>query len=957
MTTSSAMLTGEVNSKNIPASVWFEYGMASGSYGSQSSVMSLNSSTSSPVNLQINGLSSGTKYYFRLAAQNSEGISYGFEKNFTTLAPPPPDTIPPVIKITSPTSNLSFSNGLEAHYSFDQNSGAEATDSSVNGNNGTITGATFTTGKIGNAISFNGTDNYVSIPVFNYDEISISAWFYKNSNDTINADTILGGWKWNWDTQLEEGFDFGRFFQGSPDVFEFVAITKNNSGAKTDKRISYKFIDSSIGAWHHAVGTYNKNTGEQALYIDGILVALANHPAGNTIVAYTNNTDMRIGHSRINNGYFNGAIDDVRIYNRPLSNEEAKNLYDNSAPEYITENSAASLSGIASDNVSLASVEWVNDRGGYGSAVGTDTWSISNINLFYGVNNITIIAKDSSNNQIQGHVKIVYKKQGSQPPSWPWRGMNITNLSTSVDIAYLKNKLGINSVFLRLMTRNIAKRDKLSPEIAWQNGINWLDSMLNAARDNSIVAHIGTDDFPIDPSLGLSELSAEFWDNPTHLDKTIEMIGRFAEHFKNRGSELGSYSFLSEPTVTIGGMSITPPQWSSFRNRIINKIREFDKERWIEISPGPGGQASGYKDMELLNDEKIIYNAHMFDPHTFTHQGIGDRALGYIYPGLVLFNKIWDKEGIRSDFDYLKSFQDKYGVPVSIGSFGTARWATGGEQYLQDLTDILDEYKWSWSYWCYKCWNGWDPYYNSQYPTNNDWQSQYLGEVSERWTTLKKMFISKVSSSSQSSSVAVGGGGSANGAINSGISTSGSATTTATSTDNFSGAATTTTNNSAISAPVAPDVQHSVLNIQFIKPLKFKSEGEEVKQLQQILNNLGFVIAKEGAGSKGNETNHFGSLTREAVKKFQCQHNIICSGNEQTTGHGLLGPKTRAKLNELSAITPSTSDVEEKEKGAQPVQHPMSNINTQKQIINLKQRLIELMTQVIEMLNKRQGAI
>ena len=219
-------------------------------------------------------------------------------------------------------------------------------------------------------------------------------------------------------------------------------------------------------------------------------------------------------------------------------------------------------------------------------------------------------------------------------------------------------------------------------------------------------------------------------------------------------------------------------------------------------------------------------------------------------------------------------------------------------------------------------------------------------------------------SSSQSSSSAfvtgVSGGNSAPGAINPGISAQGSATTTATSTDNFSGAATitpatatTTTSNNATSTSIAPDAQHSVLNIQFIKPLKFKSECEEVKQLQKILNNLGFVIAKEGEGSKGNETNHFGSLTREAVKKFQCQHNIVCSGNEQTTGYGLLGPKTREKLNELSATTPSTSDVEGKGNGAQPVQHPMSNINTQEQIINLKQQLIELMTQVIEMLNNK----
>ena len=952
--TSSAVLWGEVNSKNIPTSAWFEYGTASGSYGSQSSVMSLNNSTSSPVNIQITGLSPATEYYFRLTAQNSEGISYGIEKKFTTLAPPLPDMIPPSIKIISPTSNLGLSNGLMAHYKFDENSGSEAIDSSGNSNNGTISGAMRTSGKIGKALSFNGTNNYMSTPIFNYDEISVSAWFYKNSNDTTNADTILGGWEWNWDTQLEEGFDFGRFFQSSPDVFEFVVITKNSGGVKTDKRISYKFINSSVGVWHHAVGTYNKTTGEQALYVDGVLASLANHPAGNTIVSYTRNADMRIGYSRVNNGYFNGVIDDIRIYNRPLSNEEAKSLYDNSAPEYITENSTVNLSGTASDNVSLASVEWINDRGGSGSSIGTDTWSIPNINLFYGVNNITITAKDYSNNQVQGRIKIVYKKPGRYPSSWPWRGINITNASsTPSDIAYLKNKLGVNSVFLRLMTRTMAERNKLSPEVAWQNGIDWLDSMLDAARDNGIVAHIGTDDFPIDSSLGLSELSAEFWNNPAHLDKTIELIGRFADHFKSRGSEVGSYSFLSEPTITVGEMSITPPQWSDFRNRIINKIREFDKERWIEVSPGPGGQASGYKTMELLNDEKIIYNAHMFDPHTFTHQGVGGRGLGYIYPDLVLFNKTWDKEGIRSSFDYLKSFQNKYGVPVSIGSFGVVRWATGGEQYLQDFTDILDEYKWSWSYWSYKNWHGWDPWYNSQYPTNNNWQSQYLGESSARWTELKKMFASKISSSSQLSSTSGGSGGGSNGgnsapgSINPGISApnSGVATTTATATSAIIIATTTPT--PVFEASSTYDVDERVSNTQslFIKSLKLKSEGEEVKKLQEFLSHDKEIYPE------GLITGYFGHLTREAVQRFQCKHNIICSGDEKTTGYGIVGPKTIAKLNGLTAVgnqTPETTASSTYDAGE-------ASQNKEFLIIQLKQQVIELMMKVIEMLSKKQN--
>ena len=75
------------------------------------------------------------------------------------------------------------------------------------------------------------------------------------------------------------------------------------------------------------------------------------------------------------------------------------------------------------------------------------------------------------------------------------------------------------------------------------------------------------------------------------------------------------------------------------------------------------------------------------------------------------------------------------------------------------------------------------------------------------------------------------------------------------------------------------------------------SRGASVKSLQQFLNTHGFVIASSGPGSLGNETELFGSLTVKAVQKFQEQYGIASPG---TTGYGRVGPKTRAKINELS---------------------------------------------------------
>lgn len=71
----------------------------------------------------------------------------------------------------------------------------------------------------------------------------------------------------------------------------------------------------------------------------------------------------------------------------------------------------------------------------------------------------------------------------------------------------------------------------------------------------------------------------------------------------------------------------------------------------------------------------------------------------------------------------------------------------------------------------------------------------------------------------------------------------------------------------------------------------------EVAALQKALNALGHAVAAAGPGSAGRETEYFGALTREAVRRFQCAQGIVCGGDERTTGYGRVGPLTRAALN------------------------------------------------------------
>ncbi len=76
--------------------------------------------------------------------------------------------------------------------------------------------------------------------------------------------------------------------------------------------------------------------------------------------------------------------------------------------------------------------------------------------------------------------------------------------------------------------------------------------------------------------------------------------------------------------------------------------------------------------------------------------------------------------------------------------------------------------------------------------------------------------------------------------------------------------------------------------------------ASDIERLQKLFNtDSDTQIAASGVGSAGHETNYFGSLTERAVQKFQAKYDVVSSGTPNSTGYGVVGPKTRAKLQEV----------------------------------------------------------
>jgi hypothetical protein len=202
-------------------------------------------------------------------------------------------------------------NGIVGHWTFDGKDMVQnVADSSGQGNNGNLVGYTSTTtvaGKIGQALGFNGVNQYVDAGNNVNVQLgtgSVSAWI-----KTTNAGTSYRG-------IVTKQFAYGMFLNDNVlMVFDWSGNANRSTG-----------VNLADNKWHLVTLTFNSGVANgTVLYIDGV----ARLATQMTIASQT--TPVQIGWANAGGQYFAGNIDDVRIYNRVLSATEVKQLYKSNA--------------------------------------------------------------------------------------------------------------------------------------------------------------------------------------------------------------------------------------------------------------------------------------------------------------------------------------------------------------------------------------------------------------------------------------------------------------------------------------------------------------------------------------------------------------------------------------------------------------------------------------------------
>lgn len=174
----------------------------------------------------------------------------------------------------------------------------------------------------------------------------------------------------------------------------------------------------------------------------------------------------------------------------------------------------------------------------------------------------------------------------------------------------------------------------------------------------------------------------------------IAIWQKIAQHFKSN-STIWGYDLINEP-IEIK----TSPEGMDNANtqlRTAEAIRKIDPSTPIIIEVSGGDSPNGFGTFTPFNISNLIYEVHMYDPPTFTHQGILYPKTGIVYPGII--NGInYDKNTLKKSLKPVRDFQLMYHVPIFVGEFSAARWAPGAAQYLDDCISIFEEYGWNWTY-------------------------------------------------------------------------------------------------------------------------------------------------------------------------------------------------------------------------------------------------------------------
>ena len=208
--------------------------------------------------------------------------------------------------------------GVVGYWNFDEISGSTAYDSSGNNFDAGVSGANWQAGgKINGALNFDGSNDYVDTTIDSetLELVTFCTWFKSDDAGSIGNDYVAQ----RFFTQMctSSGARFALGINNNR-----IAVYWRDSGGSN---VGEGTTTLSSGQWYYAAVTYDGSV--IRLYLNGNEQNSFNESG---MRDSTTSTAVQIGREKSGSRYFDGLLDDVRIYHRPLTEAEIQAIYNQS---------------------------------------------------------------------------------------------------------------------------------------------------------------------------------------------------------------------------------------------------------------------------------------------------------------------------------------------------------------------------------------------------------------------------------------------------------------------------------------------------------------------------------------------------------------------------------------------------------------------------------------------------
>ncbi|HEY6503024.1 MAG TPA: Ig-like domain-containing protein [Chitinophagaceae bacterium] len=385
---------------------------------------------------------------------------------------------------------VSNSNNLIVAMPLNEGSGTAAADISGNSHNGTLTNApTWGTGRYGQGVNLDGTNDYISIADhanFTLDPAQSYTWsaWVRNNNFT------------EWSTVWSQTIDANNFFyfyahtSGDPDggpvtngvsAYWWTNGGSNKIGAHSSNNVL------TAGQWSHIAVTYDAGQPQNnrfTIYVNGVDVTVRTDVSSTGTITTINPTNTRIGSNQPFGEYINGSVDEVRYYRRllssaevqtdmntPLGNDVTNPTVNITAPAAGNVSATINVDATATDNVGVAGVQFLLDGVNLGAEDLTAPYSVSwnTTTATNGNHTLTARARDAAGNTTTSAGVVVNVNNDTQAPTVnltePAAGTVVATINVSANAA---DNVGVAGVQFLLDGNNLGAEDVTAPyTISW----------------------------------------------------------------------------------------------------------------------------------------------------------------------------------------------------------------------------------------------------------------------------------------------------------------------------------------------------------------------------------------------------------------------------------------------------------------------------------------------------------